>query len=294
MEHPYFAKPGQSSGKLSRFWNGGDYSPDIALRQIDWKYDFEKGHAFEAVVMDTATGSGEFGKKYYVSEIDNEPPDEIAEAIKDGRPLAGLEILTQKGERNKTYSKRHAYIDEAIGFPGLIPVCQKDYGAMRTLAKSIMGLEFPEWHPLKGHKIGEYLAVCEWQTEHYWTDGGMIQKKALADCLYIDQGMAFPVDLKWTGAFSQFRSAMRSHHWIQALHYEMGIRATRGVKCAPMLFVVGCAAEPPLAQTWGVDQRNVSDLLVEYDRLCMAWHTWELAGSPKTGTLPAKEVKIWI
>jgi hypothetical protein len=296
VEYPYFSKPGQSSGNLARFWNNGEHCPDAVLVPMEWKYDFARGHAFEAVVMDFATGKRTFFEDFYISEIENEPPDDVAKCVKYGNELDDLIVLTAKGERNKTYSKRHAYIDECKKFPGLMPVCQTDYSSMRELAKSICDLDFPEWHPLGRYKIGDYLAGCQWQTEHCWADNG-IEKKALADCLYTQHGAGFPADIKWTSSFSQFKSAFQAHHWIQAVHYERGISASLGVKCSPMLFLVGCVGaknEPNLAQVWSVDKKQRDDLIREYDRLCMEYDDWEKAGKPKSGKLKERVQRIWI
>ena len=296
-EHPYFSKPGQSSGQLSKFWNGGEHCPDAALMPVEWRYDFARGHAFEAVCMDFATGSRTFFDEFYISEIENEPPDEIAKCIKYGDEIDDLVILTAKGERNKTYSKRHAYIDEAKKFPGLMPVCQSDYSTMRELAKSICDLDFPEGHKLAGYKIGDYLAGCQWQTEHYWTENG-IEKKALADCLYVQHGAGFPADIKWTSSKKQFKSAWQSHHWIQAIHYERGIvKSLSSSLFHPMLFLVGIAGsktEPTLAQIWRIDERQRGELDREYDRLCREYDRWEKAGKQKTGKLKERVQRVWI
>jgi len=313
-DHPYFSKPGQSSGNLAKFWNNGEHCPDAVLVPIEWRYDFARGHAFEAVCRDHATGSKTFFDDFRVSEIDGDVPENIWKTTHEfsgeklREKLSALEVMTlekknKKGEvteparRNKTYSAQHAYMDECLASEnfGKMPVCQTDYSAMRELAKSICDLDFPKWHRLREYKIGNYLAGCQWQTEHYWDDNG-IGKKALADCLYTQHGNAFPADIKWTSSFSQFKSAFQSHHWIQAAHYERGISASLGVKCTPMLFLVGCAGgknAPNLAQIWSVDKKQRDELDREYDRLCTEYDAWEKAGKPKSGKLEERVQRVW-
>jgi len=293
----YFKQPGLSSGKLAQFWNGGSYSPDHALSKLKWRYDFEKGNAFEALCHDTATGNHTFFDKFFISDQKNQPPDEVALAVpKEKEALEKLVVLTKDGKKSQTYKKRHAYIEECLFNPGLMPVCQSDYATLKELAEKLCSMPFPQWHGLSEYLVGDYLGRCEWQSEHYWEKDN-IGKKALADCLLCLDDVAILADIKYTSAFGNFRKLLRSKHWIQDIHYSEGIEETRKIRCEPMLFFVGCSGgenEPALAQIWRTDPRNRDELKAEYDQLCSAYSAWERGGKQKKGWIADKTERIWV
>lgn len=311
----YFKQPGQSSGKLATFRNGGDYSPDCVLeyeRLVSagafWQYAFELGNALECLCYDLTHDSRTFFDKFFISDHDNEPPDDIGRVIVNNPAEKHAELFEKlvvwnkpdksgKVEKNKTYSKRHAYIEECLANPGRMPISQTDYKILKELADKMAALPLPDWYRFRNAKVGDVWGLCEWQYPVYWESGG-IGKKALCDNLFFDEsGYAILMDIKYSASLSNFLKMMRTKYWIQAEHYREGVSTIPDTNALPMLFVVGVGPEkgkPPMATIRQVDERDFEKCREEYHRVSLAYHAWEQSGRLPVGRLDAKQERVWL
>lgn len=297
--NPYFEKPGLSSGQLAKYWNRGNYSPDMALIETTPKAIFTTGHAFEALCYDLShPGSETFFADFFISEQTGNLPDCIARVIeekpieKQAEALEKLIKLTKAGVPNKTHKTRHAYIDECLANPGKMPVSNTDYGMLLDLAKKMQVVPLPPDHLLTGWTVGDVMEKAEWQVPIYWE--APMPKKALIDCLLRFKDVSFIFDLKWTSGFSQIVKSIGSRLWIQDVHYQEAVSMKFGVPCEPMTFIVGSGEEPGLCQIYRTNQENRSLLIREYENLCQSYQAWLDAGRPPKGYLEAREVKVWL
>jgi len=289
----YFKQPGQSSGKLAAFWDNGRYSPNKALEKIEFRYEFDRGNMLESLCWDILKGENTFNDRWFISEQDNQPPENIwwpchnLKGDKLREHLKNLEVLTKKGERSKTYAKQHAYLDECLSPEnfGKMPVSQSDYADIRRLARYVLDMPFPENHALGGDLVGDWLNECKWQKPYYWNENG-IEKKALLDF----DSVPWIADLKYTESRSNFKRLLTQKYWIQAEHYRRG--AAQKEHRNEMFFIVGVRSRMQ-AELWFMDGDSVDRRLNEYDHLCHEYDRWERAGKPKKNYSYHTQ-RIWI
>jgi len=324
--------PGQSSGKLSDFRNAGDYSPDNVLENERleksgerWQFAFERGNALEAMCFDLTHDTRTFFDRFFISEQDNEPPDEIGRIIANRdvteheEKLKSLIVLNNPDKngdqkRNATYKKRHAYIDECLAAPGKMPMSQTDYKILKELSEKMADLQLPDWYPF-AEKVGYVWERCLWQEPIYWereirkrSELWRIKKKALCDNLLLASGCAILMDIKYSATHDNAMRMMRSKYWLQGAHYQEGVSGKysfgqvdiwngTNLGALPMLFVVGIGPEkgkPATATIKQVDDRDLEKCREEYQRVSMAYHEWEKSGRLPVGRLEPKQVRIWI
>ena len=333
----YFDKPDQSSSVLSIFRNSGDLSPGHVLEYerlqeagLFWSPPMEMGNAMEAKLQDKSTGSKLFDASFFISDV-----DKISFSETDGKRSHASEILwtakhwkgdvnerlleliegRTKTDKNGNKSDHanavnaNALARECIANPGRLPITQKDYHGIKTLANKIIEMPLPAlwWRGIDDWTVGDFLCHQDatWQEEIYW-DAGEIKKKAKTDVLLVHGKTAGIIDLKWTGSLPIFKKRLRDK-WIQAVHYEEAVRVKYEVTVLPMLYVVASAGtakgEPPLVTAITIDDGDCTRRdrcfcapcrRAEYERTSMAYHQWEVGGRGHTGFLEAGKVKVWV
>jgi len=110
-EKEYRKHPALNFSSLASYYNNGVYSPDHALVKIKYKSYFEYGIQMETMIQDAVSGSKEFEKRFYFTELINKMPDDLIKWIDSGDDLTEYYEYTKAGKLSGTYKGRHAYLD---------------------------------------------------------------------------------------------------------------------------------------------------------------------------------------
>lgn len=290
-EEEYRAHPAINFSSIASFYNKGVYSPDHALMKFEFKSYFEYGKMFETMLQDALSGTKEFEKRFFVTELANKMPDNLIKWINDGDDLLQYFELKKDGGRSATYKGRHAYLDEALKNPGKIPVSVKDSDMLKRHTSNMLKMEY------LGHKVEDILKTTKWQVPIIWTDEiDGLEKKALLDCLVELDGTEYlAIDIKTTAGLDKFGWMLRDRYKLQDLHYVEGVNAKIGHAMQMVFFVASKEApflcQPIVADYGGMDFRIAA--LEEYREICLAYKKWNDAGRFPKGWLPLGTVKCY-
>lgn len=287
LEQEYREYPALNFSKLAAYYNKGIYSPDHALIKIDFKSYFEYGKMFETRLQDAVKGTCEFEERFFQSKASGNMPDQLIQWIDEGEDLRQFYVYTKKGEPSGTYKTRHAFLDEAQGHPGKIPVSTEDWEMLKRHVDRMLKMEYLDT------RVRDILEAAEWQVPIIWTDENGLEKKALIDCLAEVSDGFLACDIKTAAGFDRFRYMLRDKYWIQDIHYSEGVSYTKGV-CMQMPFFVASKEAPCLCQPWTVDYDGPdakAAAMEEYNQLCESFSKWN--GKPK-GWLPMTSTRLYL
>jgi hypothetical protein len=287
-EKEYRKHPGLNFSNLAAFYNKGIYSPDHALLKFHYKSYFEYGKMFESMLQDAATGSNEFGKRFYQSKVDGKMPDELIKWIDEKEDLNQFYKFNKDGSKSKTCKTKHAYLDEAQLNIGKIPVSVKDWDLLHRHTENMLKMEYLD------SKVSDLLSSAQWQVPVIFEDYDGLTKKALIDCL-VDLGGSqyLLIDIKTTANFKQFFWMLKEKYFIQDLHYTKAVNLKYG-DCEQMVFFVASKEAPFLCSPFMVDYGGIdfkSSAIEEYMELCEAYKKWIDGGKKPKGWLPLQTVK---
>jgi hypothetical protein len=286
-EEEYRKARGLNFSKLAAYWNEGLYSPDHALIHTEAKSYFEYGKMFESLLQDTVKGTSEFSNRFFVSGVQGNMPDKMVKWIDAGEDLEIKIVHNKDGSRSKTHSTMHAFIDECLEHPGMIPVSVEQMEMLNMHISRMCDIIF------MGQKCGDLLAKGEWQVGISWeSDEDGLLKKGLIDCLVDLGGFLLPIDIKTTTAFSKFKWMLRDKYVIQDLHYVEGIQQLFG-ESYQMVFFVASKEKPYLCQPWTIDYGPDLELkqsaYKEYIELCSQYAQWN---KQPRGWLPMQTMSL--
>jgi len=281
-ETEYRQHPAMNYSKIANFYQ----SPDHALMPTKPKSYFEHGKMFEAMLCDVATGSDIFSKRYFVSKISGTLPDDLIKPVERGEDLEQCVKYNKDGlTRSGTHKKRHAFIDECMEHPGLIPASVTDVDMINSMVDNMLKMEY------QGAAISDILSNALFQVPVIWENSG-IQKKALFDVvLHLDEETTLIFDIKTTADLSRIHNQISQRLWIQDRHYTEGANAEWGAKISHMPFLVSSKQKPYLSQVHTIDSEQTDDLNGAYDKICSDFHAWD--GMPK-GWLPERSHRIFL
>ncbi len=257
-------------------------SPDHALMAMEYKSYFEYGKMFETMLQDAVSGSKEFEKRFYFTELTNKMPDNLIGWIDNKSDLTEYYEYTKTGKLSGTYKGRHAYLDEAIKNPGMIPVSAVDGEMLKRHVENMLKMRYA------GCTVESLLSRADWQVPIIFTDYDTYKKKALLDCL-VDESMV--IDIKTAASFQKFGYILRDKYWIQGIMYERAVRAEYGA-CSDFVFFVASKEQPLLCAPFKIecDGEVLED---RFDEICEAYAEWVDAGKPARGYLPVQMIRKW-
>jgi len=281
-EAEYRKYPAMNYSNLANFYQ----SPDHALMPTEPKSYFEHGKIFESLLCDTATGSDIFSKRYFFSRLSGILPDDLIQPIEQGEDLEQyVRYNKDKITRSGTHKKRHAFIDECMANPGLIPVSTTETEMLKRMTENMLKMKY------QGTLIRDILSNALFQVPVIWESNGM-RKKALFDVvLHLDEETTLIGDIKSTADMSRVHSQLSQRLWIQDRHYTEGANVTWGCKVSHMPFLVSSKQKPYLSQIHTIDLEQVEDLDGAYEKVCSDFHAWN--GMPK-GWLPERSHRIFL
>lgn len=295
-EQEYRKHKALSSTQLASYWHDGIYSPDHALMKFEYKSYFEYGKMFETLLQDTVKGTNDFLERFFISNVQGNRPNDLIKWIESGEDLT-KRIVYNKDGKTRSGSKRtvHAFIDECIENPGLIPVSVEEYKMLMMHVDRMCEM------PYLTVKCGDLLAKGEWQVGIKWQgeyDG--LEKKALLDVVTQLDGLTIRIDIKTSADERNFGYRLKDHYWIQDAHYSEG--ADQCFDPAPhdqmgILFLVAFKQDPFICQPWSVVHESIDQRLLmlnEYRELCESYSEWEKKGKPPRGWLPMKRQKVYL
>jgi len=232
-------------------------------------YNFELGHAFEAILYEECHGiNGFFSKKWFISEKETPPKDELIHWIKSKEDLETKYVYNKpdkNGERklSGTYKSMHYRLDECLDNAGKVPICKNDYQKLVKLANSMLNLE------VEGAKVSTIIKKSKWQEAVFFED-----KKCLCDLLMIHNNTCYVFDLKTTANFKQFRQIARQKYWVQACHYKHCIEGAKGIPCNDMIFLVASLDEE-VVQEWRLHESKIEETTESYYLLIEDFRQWD-------------------
>lgn len=281
-----------SSSRLASYYHDGIYSPDHALIKIEYKSYFEEGKMYETLLQDTVKGTHDFDDRFFVSGVSGKIPDEMIGWIDNKEDLTShIEYKKDGGRKKKT---KHAFIDECLDNPDMIPVSVEQWDMLKTLVENMCKMPYPG----TGTRIGDLLAKAEWQVGIRWKDERTgLEKKALLDCIVDLGGVYLEIDIKTAADEKRFGYRLSDHYFIQDLHYTEGVEIVIGQlphEMQQMLFLVAYKTEPYLCQPRILDYGDVdykTMALQEYWELCESFAKWD--GQPR-GWLPISSKKLYL
>jgi hypothetical protein len=280
-----------SSTNLASYWHGGMYSPDHALQKFEYKSYFEYGKMFETLLQDTVKGTHDFLDRFFISGVQGSRPDNLIKWIEDGEDLTKRIVYNKDGvTRSGTKKTLHAYIDECMDNPGLIPVSKEEYDMLMMHVDRMCVM------PYLDVPCGDLLAKAEWQVGIKWTDDFGLRKKALLDAIVDLGGEYLTIDIKTNQDERNFGYMLKDKYWIQDCHYIEGVNAEIGASMQ-MLFLVAYKTAPHLCQPVSVDYGDVDwriNAMTEYQELCQSYLTWLNDGRQSRGWLPMRTHKLWL
>lgn len=277
-EQEYRKEPGLNYSSLAQF----AISQDHALMATEPKSHFEHGKMFEMLLQDVCKDTSLFNDKYFKCGVSGSMPDDLISKIESGYDLKEDIVYTQKGDRNKTYKTKHAYIDACLENSGKYPVGVSDIEMITKMAINTQKAE------IDGVNICDMLKESEWQVPIFWSSNG-IKKKALVDALYSVDGVNIGFDIKTAANMSQFYGMARKKYYIQDVHYSEGIKSEKG-SCDAFYFVVAYKEKPYLCVPYQMSYEN--DTHIYYDELCNQYVEWVKAGKPSKGYLDVRTINI--
>ncbi len=289
-EAEYRAYPALNSSSLSSFYNKGIYSPDHALMKFEYKSYFEYGKMFETMLQDETSGSKEFEKRFYQSNVSGKMPDEMISWIDNKENLMFHYKLNKDGSRSQTCKVKHAYLDEALDNPGKIPVSVEDWEMLQRHTNNMLNMYYLD------AKVGDILAKAKWQVPVFFTDYDGIEKKALFDCLVDLGGQYLLIDIKTTAGFQKFGWMLRDKYFIQEILYTNAVNIQYG-DCQNMVFFVASKEAPFLCSPFVIDYGGIdfrSAAIEEFNELCEAYKTWNDDGRFPKGWLPMQTIKHYM
>jgi len=287
-EQEYRKYPALNFSSLAAFYNKGVFSPDHALMKMEYKSYFEYGKMFENMLQDAVSGTNEFEKRFFQTEVAGKMPDEMISWIDNEDDLEQYYKINKDGSRSKTCRVKHAFLDEAMNNPGKIPVSIKDWDMLQRHTENMLRMYYLDT------KVEDMLTDAKWQVPIVFTDYDDLEKKALVDCLVDLGGNQFIiVDIKTTANFKQFFWMTKDKYFIQDLHYTKAVNIKYG-DCENMVFLVASKEAPYLCSPFVVDYGGIdfkSAANNEYMDLCEAYSKWDKAGRKPKGWLPVQTVK---
>jgi len=260
-------------------------SQDHALKEREPKSYFEFGTAFELLVQDYATGTNHFKERFFLTTARGEMPSNIAEWVETGIDLSDKYNLNKDGSRSKTSKRLHAWLDDCVENPGLMPMSQDEFAKISIMLENFWKME------VYGHNLRDLLAVADFQVPIFWEMHG-IKKKGLLDVLILTDDKTYPFDIKTTANIPQFVTMYRKKYSIQDLHYTEGVQVVLG-ESEPMMFLASSKEDPFLAQPFGMDSESRGWAIEKYHELCHNCNDWIQAGKPAKGWKSFESIKIY-
>jgi hypothetical protein len=248
--------------KLADFYQ----SPDHALLPRKSKSYFEIGHAFEMALIDAVKGTDTFHSRFFNCSAPGTMPEKLSSWIENGDDLAQYIQYKQNGDRSNTYKRLHAWIDECIEQPGLMPMSMSDLTMITAMVDNMLKAK------IDGVPTPDIIGAAETQKAVTWNSGG-IEKKALYDLAVIGPSNHI-MDIKSSANFSQFMQMLRRKYFIQAIHYQEGIEQTEG-QCSDMFFMVAIKEPPYLTHIVKIHQESIVAANAIYVDLCDRYVEWD-------------------
>ena len=261
-EQEYRKHKALNYSKLASFYE----SPDHALLPRKSKSYFEIGHGFEMALIDTVKGTDTFHERFFNCSASGSIPEKLSGWVENGDDLSQYIQLKQNGERSMTYKKLHAWIDECIEQPGLMPMSQDDLTMITAMVNNMLKAK------IDGVPVPDIIGAAETQKAVTWNYGG-IEKKALYDLAVIGPSNHI-MDIKTSASFGQFLQMLRRKYFIQAVHYHEGIEQTEG-QCSDMIFMVAIKDPPYLSHIVKIHQESLVAAHAMYIDLCDRYVAWD-------------------
>jgi len=297
-EEEYRKHKALNFSKLGSYYHEGIYSPDHALIELEFKSYFEYGKMFETLLQDTVKGTKDFDKRFFISGVSGAIPEKLIQWIDEKEDLESHIVYNKPKkdgsvERSKTHKIMHAFIDECLDNPGMIPVSIEDHEMLKMHVERMCEMPYPGYNV----KTGDLLSKAEWQVGIKWKDDYGLEKKALIDAIVDIGGEYILFDIKTAADEKRFSYRLADYYWIQDMQYTEGVQEVIGMLAydmMQMLFLVAYKDKPYVCQPCMVDYGNTDQRIIaieEYKDLCESFSKWN--GKP-IGWLPMKTKKVYL
>ena len=293
-EKEYRALPAINYSSLADFKE----SQDHALMERVPKSYFEEGTAFELLIEDKAKGSDKFGARFFIANAPGTMPDDLAGWIESGEDLESKYVWCKPDKKtgevrfNKTYDRRHMWLDECRANPGKMPVGKDRKEMLDKMVDNFLLMQ-PFADAGTENPLAEILPIANFQVPIIWYVGKM-RKKALVDCMIETKKTIYAFDIKTAADIERFEWMLKNKYWIQEAHYSAGLGQIFPDKNIVWRFLVASKAAPYISQPFCVDPFSMSDNGTQaYFDLCTRYFAWVEDGKPPRGWKDLKSVTVY-
>ena len=206
--------------------------------------------------------------------------------------LKDLYVYKKDGELNGRYETRHKWIDFYLTNQGKIAIPIDIWDAAERCAQSALKcrpFEGDEYHQQYSRfTLEELIFKGEFQVPRQWGSQG-VQKKGLLDFVIENESDVIIFDFKLTSRLPVFMGSLKSHGWIQCLHYAESYK-----KPVSFVYIVGTLPPPYEAGAVRIRRDSITFAEPKYLMLCQEYSLWNDMGRKYQGYRKPIDARLYI